>query len=297
MRRRKWLLLDGLALCYRALHSTGMLSYHDVKTGIAFGIFRDIITFQDFHETDRLVFCFDYGRSIRERYLPTYKETRKKVRAAMSTKDRDIHNAFLDQVDLIRKRYLKEVGFRNVFWWKGYEADDIIASLALHSLRDDEEAIIVSGDHDFYQLLSKRVSCWNPITKKTTTLASFQQEWGVTPKDWIDVKAIAGCGTDDVCGIDGVGEPGAAKFLRGELPKHHKKYKKIVEQEHIWKANRRLVRLPFEGCPEWDLVDDELTESSWISLAKELGFSSLASRSLLNPKTVLSSIKMERSRR
>jgi hypothetical protein len=158
------------------------------------------------HNTKQIAFCFDHGKPKRARLYPAYKANRKPE----SIEDKEHRSERNRQINLLRNEYLPAIGFKNVFWQEGYEADDLIASIVRSNARLTDIAIL-SSDKDLYQLLSPRVFMWN--RGKKTTLQSFYQEWGIKPDRWAEVKAMAGCTSDNIEGIDGVGEKTAIKFL------------------------------------------------------------------------------------
>src|SRR5690606_26354891 len=119
----RWLLLDGDFLCHRAFHSTGGLSYGPDATGTIYGFLKALETLQKEHDCNRPVFCFDFGPSIRKTLLPSYKQKREERRQAMSPEKREAYQAFRRQVDLLRRSLLRRLGYRNVCYARGYEAD------------------------------------------------------------------------------------------------------------------------------------------------------------------------------
>lgn len=269
------LLIDTNYLCHRAYHAMGQLAYGEMGTGAVFGVLRDVVALQDTFKTDRCVFAFDYGgRGHRGVLLPTYKSSRRERHANDTDEEKANLEDFRKQVKRLRKVYLRQAGFRNVFAAKGFEADDIIAKLA-STIPCDEEVVIVASDHDLYQCLRKNVWVYNPHKRKGYAFDQFRAEWGIDPAQWADVKAIAGCSTDDVPGVPGVGEITAAKWVRGELKPGTKAYEKISNGLSIINRNMRLVRLPFDGTPEFELRKDQVTEEKWQELADSLGMRSL----------------------
>ncbi|MFH1609683.1 MAG: hypothetical protein ABID40_03550, partial [Candidatus Bipolaricaulota bacterium] len=92
---------------------------------------------------------------------------------------------------------------------------------------------------------------------------------------WAEVKAIAGCSGDGVPGIRGAGDRTAVKYLNGRLNVTTKVWGRIEAGRGMIQRNLRLVRLPFEGCPEVRLVEDRPTVEGWNAAMRELGIDSL----------------------
>lgn len=269
---RTWLILDGNYLCCRNFFAMGDLSHKDLPTAVLFGFFRDITTLVEQFATPHLAFCFDHGRGLREKTYPSYKAKRRSVEHTEEECVR--YDALKQQVWQLKSDFLRYVGYRNVFYQKGYEADDMIASVVRNMHRKDE-AVIISADKDMWQLVSDRVSCYNPQSRKSVTLQSFYEEWGIQPPQWVDVKAIAGCGTDDVQGVDGVGEKTAAKYLQGKLT--GKKADAIVEfnKSLVRMRNNSLIHLPYQGAMECKLEEDAVEVNKWTELMDDLGIRTL----------------------
>jgi DNA polymerase-1 len=266
------LILDVNYLAYRALYTVGDMVHEDMRTGIAFGVFRDVITLQERFDADHVAFCFDSKHSLRKDLCPSYKSSR-----ADKNKTRDEQKRlddFREQVTTLRRHLLPSIGFRNIFLFPGYESDDIIAALC-QLLSSRESAIIVSADKDLYQCLSIKpeVVMFNPQSKKLVSYQSFVNEWKITPQQWPEVKAWAGCPTDDIVGLKGVGEKTAAKYVRGELKATA--LKKFQEQAVVKTFNMPLVTLPFMGMPEPCLKHDEVTPEKWQNVLDLLGIGSL----------------------
>jgi len=273
----KWLVLDCSYLCHRAFHTTGGLSFNDIKTGVIFGFLRDVVNLCGFHDTNNIVFCFDSKSSKRREIYMPYKQVRRDRYKEMDEDELKIWREMRKQVKLLRTTYLPEIGFKNIFVQKGYEADDLIASFCRGNIRNPAEAIIVASDHDLYQLLSPSVSMWIPNKKQFYRYADFVIEFGIEPNEWADVKAYAGCAGDGVEGINGVGEKTAIKFLRDELKPKSVVYQKIKHGRDIYERNLPLVKLPFKGTDEILVTDDEVTQARWRNVCEELGMTSLES--------------------
>lgn len=270
---KTWLLLDSNFLVWRSHHALKFLSFKEVRTEVILGYLKGFLDFQKSFCTKNVAHIFDSKKSKRKEICDTYKNRRDDNKL---TQDEIIlKNEVRKQIKELRKAYLPEIGCKNVFIQTGYEADDVIATIC-QALPADDNAIIISSDKDLFQLLSSNISIYNPTSKKVYTQKMFEDEWKITPKEWCKVKALAGCGTDDVDGIDGVGEKTAVKYLRGEVKETAKVYSKIAPvADATIKKNLPLVTIPYPGCGPFELVEDELSKEGWDSLTERLGLSSI----------------------
>ncbi len=250
---RNWLLLDVNYLAYRSFFSTGGLSHEGQSTGTIYGVLRDIENFQDRFGTSHVAFCFDYGRGKRMDICPTYKSTRRAK--VLEPDEQKALDDMRRQVDMLRTTYLKQMGFGNVFYDEGYEADDVIAAVA-QTLPSGDKAVVITGDQDLYQLLSDRISVWHPVSGKYVNPQSFLDEYGVNPKSWVNVKCLAGCTSDDVEGLRGIGEKTAAKYINGTLTKGVKYELLRTSARMTVNKNKPLVQLPFPGIRRFMLEED-----------------------------------------
>lgn len=265
------LILDTNYLCYRALYTTGHLSHEGKGTGTIFGVLTALDTLRERFNPDRVLFAFDQGYGKRLEIFPEYKQNRRKNNEQLS--DAEFHDVidFRDQVDLLRRRVLKGLGYRNVFWQKGYEADDVIA-LLVQIVDAGDDNVIVSADQDLWQLVSKKTVCYNPQTRVTMSFEQFVKTWEVYPSDWARAKAIAGCDSDGVPGIKGVGMKTACKWVGGRLKSSTVAWKKINEKLSLVTRNMKLVSLPFPGMGSFEIREDKLTEERRRKVYEKLGF-------------------------
>jgi DNA polymerase I len=268
------LIIDTTYLCHRAWHTTGDLSFDDKGTGAIYGVLRDIVALQDTFHTTRCVFAFDHGMSKRFKLLPGYKSTRRLGRDIESEEEREARADFQRQIVTLRSHHLPDMGFQNVLSVPGFEADDLIAALAA-GLPETEHGIIVGTDHDLYQCLRDNISIWNPNKKQIYDKAAFVAEWGIQPEQWASVKAYAGCKSDDIPGIRGIGEKYVAKFLRGELKGGTKAHHLLMNNKAVHDENLKLTKLPFPGTPVLDILPDDVTPEKWEMVVISLGMESL----------------------
>jgi 5'-3' exonuclease len=238
------LLIDSNALCYRSMFTMKGLSYNEMKTGVIYGFLSQILSLTEQFKTSQLCFAWDSKKSVRKRIYPQYKENRQKI----DPKIKALKDVSFPQFDLLRKEILPQMGFKNVFMWPGMESDDIIALLVKKFKK--EEFLIVSGDHDFYQLLDF-CNIYDIKQKKIKNSAWLFENYGIMKsKEFAYALAIAGCTTDSVKGVNLVGIPTAIKYIVNQGGGMRESlYKKIVSKEgqQIIRRNLRLVTLPFPG--------------------------------------------------
>ena len=277
--KRRYLILDCNYLAHRAKHVFGELSDKGSATGVVYGFLKDILTLRERFDTNRFIFCWDYGKNLREKAYPLYKQNRRvKV---LEDDEQEFENAFRLQVDQLRGIYLHTIGYRNIFYQEGYESDDVIAIACQNLVPDLEEGIIVTADQDLFQLIRRNIDWYNPRSKELVTKVRFEKTFGISPRKWAKVKAIAGCTSDNVKGIEGVVNKTAIQYLRKELKKTTKAYKNIKAG---WKntvlRNRTLVELPYKGTKPIRLVEDKVTQKGWDKVTKALGMRGIRYRSI-----------------
>lgn len=265
------ILIDGNYLANRAFHSVGHLTHNDAPTGVPFGMFVEAALLVERFKCDRLVWCFDKGRSVRETVLPSYKCSRKPDPNGDPVKYAEriaVHKAVVDMAT----RVLPMVGYKSIWYHNHYEADDIIAAYC-KEMAGAVDIVIVSADKDLYQLLGiEGVSMYNPQTKAVIDEDSFRQKWGIEPSMWGVVKAITGCDTDDVPGVKGVAEITAIKWLQGTLKTTAQTYKAIDAATQLIAYNEGLTCLPWPGTPSYTYQPHELTHDKWDAMREAMGF-------------------------
>jgi DNA polymerase-1 len=270
---KKAIVLDVSNLCHRAYYTTGKLSYEGRDTGVAFGVLKEVEQLQQRHYPDSIIFAYDSRSKRRKDIYPEYKANRK---LPSTEEEKEDKARFYAQVDLIPEQF-KACGFVNHFKVDGYEADDVMAALVQGPLASCPDVMLVSTDQDLYQLLRPGCTIYSPTKKETLDATQFKFQYGIEPSQWPIVKAVAGCGSDNVKGLDRVGEATVLKYLRGTLRPTTKAYKRIKETiegvDGLLRRNLELVKLPFDGFPVQDLLPqpDEITEAGLMRLKERLG--------------------------
>lgn len=257
----KTLVLDCNALCHKAKHAFSDLSIGTTGTGVIYGFFNDILKLARKYRTNDLVFIWDSPpeTSLRSKIYPEYKSNR---RGEKSPEDQEIDAISYPQFEMIRKEILPKLGAQNIFREDGYEGDDLIAAIVQEY---EGDFIIVSTDQDLYQLLfddgneEVYASCkiWDPRKKKEIGRKELYEEYGMTPYQWGLFKTIGGCSSDNVKGVPGFGKKASFEYATNTL--HPKKGQKLLlpSNQEIIERNKKLVLLPFNGTPVFDLKSPE----------------------------------------
>src|SRR5882757_5505390 len=206
--RPRLLLLDGHSLAYRAFYALPVENFNTVTgqpTNAVYGFTSMLAnTLRDERPT-HLAVAFDVSRKTwRFDEYPEYKATRSKT-----------PDEFRSQVELIGE-LLDAMSVRR-FAVDGFEADDVIATLATQAEALGYEVLIVTGDRDAFQLVSDHVTVLYP-TKGVSELTRFTPEkvvekYGLTPAQYPDFAALRGDPSDNLPGIPGVGEKTAGKWI------------------------------------------------------------------------------------
>ena len=193
------MLIDGHSILNRAFYAIPPLTAPDgTPTGAIYGFLNILFKFIDEEKPNKLIVAFDRSEpTFRHEKYKEYKGTRKSM-------DHDLRV----QVPLV-KDVLKSMNI-TIAEKPGYEADDIIGTLSKRMSANGEKVVIVSGDKDLLQLLDDNITMKNPKTRagKTTvdtyTPAELYEEYGVTPEEFVDLKALMGDTSDNIPGAKGI---------------------------------------------------------------------------------------------
>lgn len=277
-----FLILDANNLCYAALFSTGELSYNNKNTGIIFGFLKRLFSLVKDYRPEQVIIAWDSRRSYRRKVYPEYKAHRRDK----SAEDQAVLELAYQQFNEIRESVLPRMGFGNNHLLVGMEADDVIA---WYTSRLPADYLVVSTDQDLYQLLRKdhkyETKIWNPKTGKEFSIKEFRLVYGIEPHQWVLAKAIGGCNSDNVKGIEGIGDPAkspsskAIKYIQGTLTEG-KIYDRIVSEEGqaIINRNLNLVTLPYfhEDDCKLELKEDNFHSMDWLDVFDDYGFRSFS---------------------
>ncbi|MEO8635055.1 MAG: DNA polymerase I [Gemmatimonadales bacterium] len=207
-------LIDGYALIYRAffaLITRPLRTARGENTSAAWGVVNFLLRLRDKHHPDYLAWVNDAGDSFRTELYPEYKSTREKL-------DDQLQVEFDRSVERINDLL---AAFRvPVITLPGYEADDVIGSLAAIGVERGYEVVVVSGDKDFYQLIRPGVALLNPgrggpasVEELWVGVSNASERLGVPPTQVVDYLALVGDSSDNVPGVKGIGPKGAVELL------------------------------------------------------------------------------------
>ena len=270
---RDWLILDMNFLLWREFFSAG--SRDPMRT--VFGVLGGLNQYRERFRTPHMAFAFDRAPYLRNEIFPGYKSKR---RAAGDTPEDYAKEELRELFNQVRTDMLPALGYGNILSHAGYEADDLMAAAAFGLSRDDR-AVLISRDSDLYQLLDRHIAFFDPVTEEFRTAKWFRGEYHIPPDCWPTVRALAGCGTDEVPGMDGVGMKTAVDFLRvGGLEYIGKKKAAAIRQWMCgpdYARNLKLIELPFRGCPDVTLTPDpEPPAGAFRALCERYGLDGIA---------------------
>ena len=204
----KLLVIDGNSILNRAFYGVRLLTTKDGKyTNGIFGFMNILLGMLDEYQPDGVAVAFDVkAPTFRHEMFDAYKGTRKPAPSEL-----------IEQFPTL-KELLGYLGF-TVVEKPGYEAADILGTLS-KACGEDDFCYIATGDRDSLQLVRNNVNVLLATTKmgKSTTVKydvdKIKEVYGVTPEQLIDIKAIQGDTSDNIPGVAGIGEKGAAELIQ-----------------------------------------------------------------------------------
>ena len=208
-------LVDGYALAYRAFFAMiarPLTTRRGENTSAAWGVTNFLLRLLERRRPDYLAWVHDVGESFRHVTYPAYKATREKLTDELQ-QDFDRSVARIEQI--LGAFRVPVVGV------EGFEADDVIGTLASAAPARGLQVVIVSGDKDFYQLIGPGVALLNPgrggpaaVEEHWVDQSNASERLGVPPERVVDYLALVGDSSDNVPGVHGVGEKTALALLR-----------------------------------------------------------------------------------
>ena len=251
-------ILDAHAFLHRSYHALPKFSTSKgEEVGALFGFTRLLLKILKERRPDYFAVCFDSrGGTFRDGLYPEYKANRAETEPALSA-----------QLETARA-LVEALGLKGVYL-KGYEADDLIATLARRAAAAGCEAVIVSGDKDAAQLVGEKVKMWDGSSPDFSGPEAVEKKYGLPPGLLPDYFALLGDASDNVPGVAGVGAKTAAKLVQayGPLEKilaaamdpaltaKDKALAKVAADMENARLSRRLVTLEADAPLEAALED------------------------------------------
>jgi len=208
--RPRLYLIDGYALIYRAffaLITRPLLTSRGENSSAAWGVTRFLLKILEQHRPEYLGVVFDAGNSERHILYPEYKATREKMPDDL-------------EASLPRIREIVRAFRVPVLELDGYEADDVIGTMARQANAAGLETVIVSGDKDFYQLIEPGVVLLNPgrggpaaVEEEWVDTSNAHERLGVGPAHVTDYLGLIGDSSDNVPGVKGIGPKTAISLI------------------------------------------------------------------------------------
>jgi DNA polymerase I len=196
-------LIDGTAYIHRAYHAIrGLTNSSGLSTNAAFGFTRMLLKLMADRSPEYIGMVFDAkGPTFRHEMYGDYKANRPPMPEDMAV-----------QIPYIRE--ITHAMRLPVFEMPGYEADDIIGTLARLADEQGFQVVMVTGDKDFMQLVSERRTIWDPMKDKAIDSAYVKETYGLSPLQLIDVMGLSGDTADNIPGVPGIGPKTALALIQ-----------------------------------------------------------------------------------
>lgn len=286
--QKKVMLVDGNSIINRAYYGVPLLSNAEGKyTNAVYGFFNILFKLIDEDKPDYLAIAFDLkAPTFRHKKFDGYKGTRHAMPDELA-----------QQMPML-KELLSALNIKQ-YAVEGFEADDILGTLSKKAEDMGFEAVIVSGDRDLLQLASNSLKIRIPKTKggKTEIEDYFQKDviekYGVTPTEFIDLKALMGDSSDNIPGVPGIGEKTATKIIQEyknietaienaenvKPPRASKNLQEFQEQARLSKFLATIVRdMPIElNTEDMPIIGSKISAQAY-EIIKRYEFKSMLNR-------------------
>ena len=201
--RKQLILVDGSGYIFRAFHALPpMNTSHGLPTQAVYGFIRMMLKLLKDVRPSHIAIVFDSPkRTFRDDLFADYKANRTEAPNDLIVQIPYIHRA----VDAFRIKSLMIEGF---------EADDVIGTLARRAAKEDFAVTLITADKDFMQLVGPHVSLWDTMRDRRIAVRDVKERFGVEPSALIDIQALTGDSIDNIKGVPGVGEKTASALVQ-----------------------------------------------------------------------------------
>ena len=271
-------LIDGNSYVYRAYYAIKVLSNSKgFPTNAVYGFTNMLLKIIREKRPDAVVVAFDSPvPTERHRMYEAYKAQRPETPGDLVL-----------QLPYIRK--MVSAFQIPIFEMPGYEADDIIATIARKAASEGTDVFIVTGDKDMLQLVNDKIKMYDPMKDRIFDSAAVKERYGVEPARIPEFMALTGDAVDNIPGIKGVGEKTAKELLTQfesieDLLQNHQRIKKdrlralVAENADSVRLSEKLAILDPSVPIDMNMDEFRLRDPDWLSLhslLKELEFGSL----------------------
>ncbi len=216
-------LIDGSSYVYRAYHAirSGLQNSKGLPTNAVFGFCKMLTKLMEEKNPAYLAVLFDMkGPTFRHELYAEYKANRPPMPEELA----------------MQLPYIRQIveGYRiPLLSVQGYEADDLMGTLARQARSEGFSVVLVTGDKDFIQLLTENISLWDTMKDKVKTPAAVRKEMGIEPEQMTDVMALWGDTSDNIPGVPGIGQKTALSLIKtyGSLDKLYEQLENISKKK------------------------------------------------------------------
>ena len=276
--RKTLYLIDGSAYIYRAFFALPALNNSQgLQTNAILGFTTTLLKIIREKKPDGLVVAFDEkGPTLRHAEFTAYKAQRPPMPEGMSTQIPYIHRV----VDALNIPAVRQAG---------YEADDLIGTLAHQAEQAGFDVVIVTGDKDMLQLLTPHVRIYDPVKDKWLGEMECRERFGVEPGRVVEIMGLMGDAADNIPGVKGIGEKTAMKLIaqfstieellrRVEEVTPPRIKALLIDQAENARLSRRLATIQLDSPVTFDSATYHVKpphQDQLIDLLRELGFTTL----------------------
>ena len=293
-------LVDGYALIYRAFFAMiarPLTTKSGENTSAVWGITNFLLRLYENYHPEYVGWVHDRGVSFRQEQYPEYKATREKLGEELQ---QDFDRSLERVCQVLDAFHIPVIAIN------GYEADDVVATLAQRAAGGGLQAVIVSGDKDFYQLIGDGVALLNPgrggqaaVEEQWVDRSNASERLGVPPERVVDYLALVGDTSDNIPGVKGIGDKTAVQLLEtygdldtilakaADIPGKRPREALLAQADNA-RLSRQLVTLRRDVPVELDLEQLRVRTPDTDTLAAL--FTELEFRTLIPKLTDLASV-------
>ncbi|MBU2455972.1 MAG: DNA polymerase I, partial [Proteobacteria bacterium] len=278
--QKKIFLIDGSAFLYRAFHAIRSLSTSKGHpTNATFGFARILLKLLKDNCPEYAIVFFDVkGPTFRHKVYDQYKANRPPMPEELALQIPDIKKIIAAfNIPVVEKQ--------------GFEADDLVGTYSKLAQEQGFEVVMVTGDKDFIQLVTKNCTLWDPMKDTLTDVEKVKKDMGIEPMQFIDVLGLAGDTSDNIPGVAGVGPKTAIALIAqfgsienmyenlDSLKNKKKLYENLSNSKDLVFLSRNLATIDTTVAVNKKIEDfklEEMNTKKAFDLFREFEFKTLA---------------------